>query len=279
MSHRSALLFFFFCCWAATLPACNRGAGPRFGERTRLRVGASPVPHAEILKQTVPFLRDHNIDLEVVVFTDYVQPNLRLADGDLDANYYQTQAYLDIFEAARHQQLVSMAQIHAEPFGLYSRKLKALAEVADGARVAIPNEASNGYRALSLLEQAGLVELDPARGRTAGVRDIVRNPRHLSFLEVDAAMLPRVLGDVAIAGINTNFALSAGLLPRRDALAVEGRDTPYTNILAVRRADLNRQALKCLVTALGRPEVRQYVEAHYHDSIEMAGPAVVAPAS
>jgi D-methionine transport system substrate-binding protein len=251
-------------CFACTKPAATDAS------RQVLRVGASPVPHEEILRRVVEPLAAEGVTLQVVTFNDYVQPNLRLMDGDLDANYYQTIPYLENFANERHCDLVNVGSVHIEPFGLYSRKHKALADVPAGALVAIPNEQSNGHRALRLLQQAGLLSLDPSKGYFAGVRDITANPRGLRFKEIEAAMMPRVLDDVDVAGINTNFALQIGLTPDRDALSKEDRASPYANIVVAREKDAEAPVMAKLMAALRSKEVRGFIEAQYKGAVSAA---------
>lgn len=252
----------------AILAACTHEAN--HDGRITLRVGATPVPHQEILEQVVEPLRQQGIDLKIVSFNDYVQPNLQLEDGQIDANYYQTLVYLENFDAERHLKLTSMAKVHIEPFGLYSKKVANLAAVRDGAVVALPNEVTNGGRALRLLAQAGLITLRDGSGAMPRLSDVTDNPRHLTFKEMDAAMLPRVLPDVDVACINTNFALAADLNPRRDALLLEGSDAPYVNVLAVRAGDVNKPALQKLAAALTSPAVSNYIVHTYHGAVQAA---------
>jgi D-methionine transport system substrate-binding protein len=201
------------------------------GDPNTLTVAATAVPHAEILDFVKPALEKQGIHLEVRVFNDYVQPNTQVAEGRIAVNYFQTEPYLAEFNKAHHTKLVTIAGVHVEPFGAYSRKWKTLAELPDGATVAIPNEPSNSGRALQLLAKAGLLTLLDPKSISATPKDIVTNPKNLKFRELEAATLPRVLGEVDLALINTNYALDAGLNPTRDALAIEGKDSPYVNFI------------------------------------------------
>jgi D-methionine transport system substrate-binding protein len=248
------------------LPACKKSAGGS-ADAGVVRIGASAVPHAPILKVAAAELAKENITLKIITFNDYVQPNLRLADGDLDANYYQTQPYLDFFNAQHHLHLVNLGRVHVEPFGLYSRRHKALAALPDGAWIAIPNEISNGHRALELLAHAGLIKLDAARGLAAGVKDIVDNSHHLRFKEVEAAMMPRILDDVDVAGINTNFALAAGMQPGRDALALETGDSPYANIMVAQDKDAESPVLRRVLAVLHGEAVTHFIAETYKGSV------------
>jgi D-methionine transport system substrate-binding protein len=232
-----------------------------------LKVGATPRPHAEILNLVKSDLSEVGINLEVIEFTDYVQPNLALAEGDLDANYFQHIPYLENFSKDHRLDLTYTAKVHIEPMGAYSDKLQKAEDINQGAHIAIPNDTVNGGRALLLLEAQGLIELDPAAGITATVLDIVSNPLKLRFSELEAAQLPRVLPDVDLAIINTNFALEAGLDPLTDALFIEGSESPYVNVLAVRSSDVDREDLAKLSEALLSDKVKDFILAEYGGSV------------
>lgn len=232
-----------------------------------LRVGATPVPHAEVLQLVQPVLAAEGIQLQIIEFTDYVQPNLALAAGDLDANYFQHIPYLEQFSQDHGLDLTYITAVHIEPMGLYSERLTSLDELPRGASIAIPNDPTNGGRALLLLQSAGLIRLDPAAGITATVLDVVDNPLGLRFRELEAAQLPRVLPDVAAAVINTNYALEAGLNPMADALVIEGSDSPYVNVLAVRTADRENPALQALARALTSEPVREFLLERYGGAV------------
>jgi len=232
-----------------------------------LRVGATEVPHAEILETVKPALAQEGIELDIRVFSDYVQPNMQLDSKDLDANFFQHQPYLDSFNADRRTRLVTVAGVHVEPFGAYSRKIKSITALADGATVAIPNDPSNSGRALLLLQKQGLITLQDPSNIVATPIDIVENPKNLRFRELEAAILPRALDDVDLALINTNYALEAGLVPTRDALFIEGADSPYVNVLVAREDNQNAPAIKKLTAALHTPAVRQFIEQKYQGAI------------
>lgn len=232
-----------------------------------LKVAATPVPHAEILEFVKPALAAEGIKLDIKVFTDYVQPNVQLAEGRLDANFFQTRPYLAAFNAARGTTLVELGAVHIEPFGAYSRKVTSLDDLRQGATVVIPNEATNAGRALLLLQTAGLVTLKPGADVSATPRDIVDNPKRLKIRELEAATLPRVLGQVDLALINTNYALEAGLNPVKDALVIEDADSPFVNVLVGRSDDANAVALKKLAAALRSDEVRQFIKQRYDGAV------------
>ncbi|MGI6038393.1 MAG: MetQ/NlpA family ABC transporter substrate-binding protein, partial [Limnochordia bacterium] len=232
-----------------------------------LKVGATPVPHAEILNLIKPDLAAVGIDLEVIELTDYVRPNLALADGEIDANYFQHIPYLETFCEDHRLDLSYITKVHIEPMGGYSEKITDIGQLRKGARVAIPNDPVNGGRALLLLERQGLIDLDPGAGITATVFDITSNPNNLQFSELEAAQLPRVLPDVDLAIINTNYALEAGLVPLTDALFIEDSESPYVNVLVVRTSDVDREDLAKLSDALLSDKVKDYILEQYEGAV------------
>jgi D-methionine transport system substrate-binding protein len=232
-----------------------------------LKVGATAVPHAEILKAIKPVLEKEGIDLQIIEFTDYVRPNLALADKEIDANYFQHIPYLNQFSADRKLELTYTVAVHIEPMGVYSKKIKALNELANGAQIAIPNDPTNGGRALNLLAKAGLIKLKDGVGVKGTVKDITDNPKSLVIKELEAPLLPRSLDDVAAAVINTNYALEAKLIPAKDALFLEPKDSPYANILTIRKGDENRPEIQKLSKALTSPEAKQFIEDKYKGAI------------
>jgi YaeC family lipoprotein len=232
-----------------------------------LRVGASATPHAEILEVARPLLARQGIALEVRVFDDYVHPNLALGDGSIDANFFQHVPYLDEFQKNRPLGIVPRVRVFVAPMAIYSARVKALDALPVGATIAIPNDPSNSGRALHLFARAGLLHLDPAASIRATARDIRDNPRRLVFRELDAAQLPRVLPDVDAAVLNTNYAFQAGLSPARDGLFVEGADSPYANVLAIRPALAGSRELAALEAALTSPEVRAFIARRYGGTI------------
>ncbi|OBA01426.1 methionine ABC transporter substrate-binding protein [Paenibacillus polymyxa] len=242
----------------------NTGGSPR---EVELKVGASPVPHAEILEAIKPQLEKEGVRLQVVQFNDYVQPNVQLFDKQLDANFYQHVPYLNVMNKERKMNLVSVGAVHLEPFGIYSQKYKKLDELPDGATVAIPNDATNGGRALLLLEKQGLIKLKDSSNIEATVKDITENKKNLKFKELEAAMLPRQLPEVDIALINTNYALEAKLNPTKDALALEDKESPYANVLVARPDNKDSEAIKKLLKALQSPETKKFIEDKYQGAI------------
>ena len=232
-----------------------------------LTVAATPVPHAEILEFIKPALAKDGVDLKVKVFTDYVQPNVQVAEKRLDANFFQHQPYLDEFNKAKGTNLVAIAGVHLEPLGAYSSKHKTLADLPGGANVVIPNDATNGGRALLLLQKAGLIKLKDSNNILSSVKDITENSKDLKFRELEAATIPRVLTQVDLALINTNYALEAKLDPSKDALVIEGNDSPYVNILVARPDDKDSEDMKKLVAALHSPEVKAFILEKYKGAV------------
>lgn len=232
-----------------------------------LKIGATPIPHAEILNFVKPLLAKENIELEIVEFQDYVQPNTALADKELDANFFQHQPYLDNFIKERKLDLVSVGSVHVEPLGLYSKTIKNLSELKEGSTIAIPNDATNAARALLLLQSNGLIKLKDGVGIEATKKDIAENPKKIKIQPAEAAQLPRVLEDVDAAVINTNYALPANLNPTKDALIIEGKDSPYANIVAVRKGDENRVEIQKLIKILNSAEVKKFLEDKYAGAI------------
>ncbi|WP_296267198.1 MetQ/NlpA family ABC transporter substrate-binding protein [Pseudomonas sp. UBA6562] len=232
-----------------------------------LTVAASPVPHAEILNVVKPLLEKQGVELKVKEFTDYIQPNVQVAEKRLDANFFQHQPYLDEFNKARGTDLVSVTGVHLEPLGAYSDKLKKLDELPTGATVVIPNDATNGGRALLLLAKAGVITLKDNGNILSTVKDITGNGKNLKFRELEAATIPRVLTQVDLALINTNYALEAKLDPEKDALAIEGNDSPYVNILVARPDNKDSADMQKLAEALHSPEVKQFISEKYKGAV------------
>ena len=234
-----------------------------------LSVAATPVPHAELLDFVKPKLKAEGIDLKVRVFNDYVQPIQATVDKAVDANFFLHKPYLDSFNKEHHTDIVLVpdAAVHVEPFGLYSRKVKSLADVKNGATVVLPNDPSNGGRALLLLQKVGLIKLKNPDNILSTSRDLAENPKKLRFRELDAAFLPRALDDADLALINTNYALAAGLQPNKDALVLEGADSPYANIVTARPDNANSPAIAKLMKALRSDDVKKFIEEKYKGAI------------
>jgi D-methionine transport system substrate-binding protein len=232
-----------------------------------LTVAATAVPHAEILEFVKPALAKEGVDLNIKVFTDYVQPNVQVAEKRLDANFFQHQPYLDEFNKGKGTNLISVVGVHLEPLGAYSSKFKKIEEVTSGANVVIPNDATNGGRALLLLEKAGLIKLKDSSNILSTTKDIAENPKGLKIRELEAATIPRVLTQVDLALINTNYALEAKLDPSKDALVIEGSDSPYVNILVARPDNKDSAAMQKLATALHSPELKAFILEKYKGAV------------
>lgn len=263
MNRRSLLLS----AGALSLAACGQSVEPASGADAPLVVGATAVPHAEILEHLKPVLAAQGLEIEIRVFNDYVQPNTQLVEKRLDANYFQTKPYLDEFNAARGATLVTVAGVHVEPLGAYSRKHRTLADLPNGAQVILPNDASNTGRSLLLLQSAGLITLRDPASPLQLVRDITGNPKALRFREVEAATIPRILDQVDLAVINTNYALDAGLKPRTDALAIEGGDSPYVNYLVARPDNRDDPRIQQLAAALRSQDVKDFIASKYDGAV------------
>ena len=238
--------------------------GTKQKDASTITVGATPVPHAELLN----FIKDEvaalGFTLKVVEFTDYVQPNMAVLSGDLDANFFQHIPYLQT-NADWSARMTPAFGVHIEPFGLYSSKHKSITDLPNGASIAIPNDPSNGGRALLLLQSNGLIRLRDGVGLTATPRDIQANPRNFVFRELEAAQLTRSLSDVDAATINGNFALQAGFSPLRDSLIIEGPDSPYVNIVVTLKGNDNTPAMEALKKALLSDKVREYIKGRWSD--------------
>ena len=258
-------------CLVLALAACGSQPAPK--ENVKIRVAASPTPHAEILAIAKEALAAEGYDLEIVEYDDYVQPNLVVDSGELDANYFQHSPYLNSFNAENGTDIVSVALIHYEPFGIYAGKTASIAELPDGAEIIIPNDGSNETRALLLLQQEGLIKLADGidASSNATVFDIAENPKNLTITEMDAAQLARSREDVDRAVINGNFALAAGLNASADALAIEDASgdaaQTYANLLGVKAGRENDPAILALVKALQSDKVRDYIEETYGGAV------------
>ncbi len=245
--------------------ACGSNGGSAADPEAPLKVGVNPVPHAEILK----YVKDNlaakaGLEIEIVEFNDYVQPNVALKEEKLDANYFQHVPYLDEEIKQKGYEFTFVAPVHIEPLGLYSRSVKDVGALPSGAEVAIPNDATNGGRALNLLAKNGLLTLKSGAGTAATQRDITANPKSLKIHELEAAQLPRSLEDVGAAVVNGNYAIEAGLKPASDSLVLEdGKDNPYANGLVVRTGDEKDPRITKLVSLLQSPEVKKFIEDKY----------------
>ena len=252
---------------------CSGDSGKKeeSADLTVIKVGASPTPHAEILEAIKGLMAEQGYDLQVVTFNDYVLPNNAVESGEVDANYFQHITYMNDFNEKNGTHLVSVAEIHYEPFGLYPGKTKTLEDLADGAQIAIPNDGTNEARALLLLQAQGLIKLKDGVGIEATKLDIVENPKNLDIQEIAAELLPRSLEDVDMAVINGNYAMQNGLKASTDALAVEASDseaaTLYVNVLAVKEGNENNPAIQALVKALTSETAKKFMEDTYGGAV------------
>lgn len=232
----------------------------------KLVVGATPVPHAEILEFVKPALAKEGVDLDIKVFTDFIQPNLQLAEKNIDANYYQYRPFLDEFNATRHTDLVPVVGVHVEPFGAYSTKIKNLSDLKDGASVAIPNDPVNTGRALVLLDEAGLIKLKDSSNTLSTQRDIVENPKKLKIRELEGALLARSVNQVDLAFVFANYALEAGIDTNSALIVEKGKDL-YVEFLVARPDNVQSPAIQKLAKALNSPEVRDFIITRYKGQI------------
>ena len=267
----------------ATLVACNNSSGntnkdkaetgsetsteTKTDDDNKIIIGVSPVPHAEITEALKDEFAKEGLDVEVKVFDDYVQPNLALDQGDIDANYFQHIPYLENFAKERGLSLENLGSVHIEPMGLYSDKIKSLDELKEGDEVLIPSDPSNGRRALLLLEKNGLITLKDDTKEDITEKDIDQNTKNLKFTPIEAANIPNVYKDAALAAINTNFALGAGLNPSADALALEDKDSPYANIIAVRKGDETKDKFQKLIKVFQSEACKKFIEEKYKGEI------------
>lgn len=242
-------------------------AQPALAQDKPLKIGVTAGPHAQIFEVVKQEAAKQGLNLQVIEFSDYVQPNVALAAGDLDLNSYQHQPYLDNANADRKYNLVSVGKTVIFPIGIYSKRIKSLDELKDGARIGIPNDPTNGGRALLLLQDKGLIKLRPEAGLKATPIDVVENKKKLRFIELDAAQLPRSLDDTDASAVNTNFALEAGLDPKKDAIAQESPDSPYANVLVVRAKDKDRADIQKLVSIYHSAPVKEFINTKYKGAV------------
>ncbi len=240
-------------------------AGSAFAED--IKVGVTPGEHAQIMEKVAEIAKTKGLNIEIVEFSDYVVPNQALADGDIQANSFQHQPYLDNQIADRKFDLVSIGTTITTPMGVYSKKVKSLDELKDGATVAIPNDPTNGGRALLVLASKGLIKFKENPGIKVTMADIIDNPKNIEFAEIDAAQLPRSLEDVDAAVINTNYAMEAGLHPKTDAIAIEGEKSPYANVIVVRTADKDAPWAKTLVESYHDESIRKFINEEFKGAL------------
>lgn len=248
----------------ATFGICGAILSPSLAGE--LKVGATPVPHAQILRFITPALKAQGVDLKIIDFTDYVMPNLALEEKNLDANFMQHKPFLDKISKDRNLHLKSIANVHIEPIGAYSKKIKSIKELKNGALILIPNDPTNGGRALILLHNNGLITLKDSSNLSSNEADIIKNPKKLKIKALEAAILPKALGDGDLAVINGNYAMQIGLTTK-DALIIEDSRSPYANILVVREGDENKEDIIKLKNALQSPELKTFLLENYKGEI------------
>lgn len=232
-----------------------------------LRVGVNPIPHGEILQHVMPLLEKEGIHVQIIYFNDYIQPNLALASGDIDANLFQHVPFMDRFNQDHGTHIIAVAKIHIEPLGLYPGRTKTLSKLPDGAIIAIPNDPVNSGRGLLLLQSAGLIQLRTGINTRATLEDISANPKHLKISELEAAQLPRSLRDVDMAVINTNYALAAKLNPLKDAVFLENSASPYANVLSTVPGKANDPRILALIKALQSPAAGEFIQQKYQGAV------------
>ena len=254
--------------FAAAFGTLALAAGNAAVAADRLVIAATPVPHAEILEFVKPMLAKEGVELEVKVFTDYVQPSMQTNEKRVDGNFFLHQPYLDAFKQKQKNDIQTVVtKVHVEPLGAYSGKHKAVADIPEGATVAIPNDPSNSGRALLLMAKNGLLKLKDLNNISATQKDIAENPRKLKIRELQAATLPRIRNQVDLAVINTNYAIEAKLNPLKDSLFIEDASSPYANLLVARDDNANSPAIRKLAAALNSPEVKQFLADKYQGAV------------
>jgi D-methionine transport system substrate-binding protein len=252
---------------ALALAACGQKPAASSSASDTLTVAATAIPHAEVLEFIKPKLAADGLKIEIKVFNDYVQPNTQVAEKHIDVSYFETLPYLETFNRDKGTHLVPIKGVHIEPMGLYSAKFKSVAEVPQGATVAIPNDASTEGRALLLLSRNGVITLKDPANALSSLKDIVANPKGLKFKELEGATLPRVLNQVDLAIINTNYALDAKLNPTKDALLIEDSKSPYVNYLVGRLDNKDDPRVQKLAAALTTPEVKAFMQQKYQGAV------------
>ena len=237
------------------------------GDNNTIRIGLSPSPHAAIVQQIIPVLEKEGIKIEIVEYTDYVIPNNALAEGEIDANYFQHIPYFEEFIASNKLDLENLGGVHIEPMGIFSTKIKSLEELKDGDEVMIPNDPTNAGRALLLLQAKSVIKLKDGGSVTSTEQDIIENPKNLKFTVLEAAAIPKSYEDATIAIINGNYAIDNGINPVKDSIAIEGKESPYVNIVAVRKGDAEKDKFQKLIKALQSETVRKFIDSTFDGSV------------
>ncbi|WP_445479280.1 MetQ/NlpA family ABC transporter substrate-binding protein [Lysinibacillus irui] len=258
-----------------TLVAALAGCGPKEDSKgqaeaideNKIVVGVTSGPHEQIAEVAAKVAKEKGLEVELKSFSDYVLPNTSLAEGDLDANSYQHEPFLDTFNKDHDTDLVPVGKTILNPMGIYSEKYKSFDDIPDGATFGLPNDPTNGARALFVLQEAGYIKLKDGADLTASIRDVEENKKNLQFIELEAAQIPKQLSEVDVAAINTNFALEAGINPKKDSILLESTDSPYVNYIVVRAENENDPTIKKFVEAYQSDEVRQFIEEEFKGSV------------
>lgn len=259
-----SVLFLVFILLTAALTGCG---SKNTGSEKPLVVGVTAGPHAEIMEEVKKVAEKQGLKIKIVEFNDYIQPNAALNQGDIDANSFQHKPYMDSIIKSHGYDLTSVGKTIIAPMGIYSKKIKSLKDLPQNAVFGIPNDPTNGSRALILLEKQGIIKLKPNLGVQVAVTDIVDNPRNIKIKELDAALIPRSLSDLDAAAINTNYALTAGLMPTKDSLAIEDSSSPYANIIATQSKNAKDPRIEALVKAYQSDEVKQFINSKFQGSM------------
>lgn len=244
----------------------RKGSGEAINEN-KIVVGVTSGPHEQIAEVAAKVAKENGLEVELKSFSDYVLPNTALAEGDLDANSYQHEPFLDTFNKDHDTDLVPVGKTILNPMGVYSEKYKSLDEIPDGATFGLPNDPTNGARALFVLQEAGYIKLKEGTGLTASIHDVEENKKNFKFIELEAAQIPKQLSEVDVAAINTNFALDAGINPKKDSILLESTDSPYVNYIVVRAENKEDPTIKKFIDAYQSDEVRKFIEEEFDGSV------------
>ena len=256
----------FSCGKKEETPAADTG-NPEAQKEQKLVIGATPTPHAEILEQVKEELKKEGVDLEIKIFDDYVLPNRLLGEKTLDANYFQHVPYMEEFAQKNNMELVAVAKIHVEPLAVYSKSVKDLSELPEGADVLIPNDPTNRGRALILLDKSGIIKLKDNQKLDSTIEDMAENPKKLKVTALNADQIPTRLGEVGAAVINGNFAMKNNLNPLTDSIFIEDKDSPYANVITVLKGNENDEIIQKLVKALQSEKIKKFIEEKYQGSV------------
>jgi len=245
----------------------DKGSQGKAINEDKIVVGVTSGPHEQIAEVVAKVAKENGLEVELKTFSDYVLPNTSLAEGDLDVNSYQHKPFLETFNKDHNTDLVPVGKTILNPLGIYSEKYKSFDDVPDGATFGLPNDPTNGARALFVLQDAGYIKLKDGADLTASIRDVEENKKNFKFIELEAAQIPKQLSEVDVAAINTNFALDAGINPKKDSILLESTDSPYVNYIAVRAENEDDPTIKKFVEAYQSDEVRKFIEEEFKGSV------------